>query len=162
MTNEQKRLGRRADELSPTELAEHKKLDAVRTHTCTQCGTIFAVEILKCPACSTIVAGGESNAWSNFSYRHQQDFPREDASDNRTEKVLVEKSSATNDRILATRTLAVSNRSKFPSTERHRAEEARLLKYVFVPCMLMLLTQTGLLVFIIWLFLRAIFASHPH
>lgn len=68
MTNIQRKLGRPAGELSPTELAEHKKLDAVRTHTCTQCGTIFAVEILKCPDCSAIARGYEAGPFSEYSY----------------------------------------------------------------------------------------------
>jgi hypothetical protein len=59
---------RPAGELSPTELVEHKQFDAVRTHTCTNCGKVFAIENLKCPECSTIAKGNEQGPFSNYSY----------------------------------------------------------------------------------------------
>jgi len=73
MTNKQKKLRRPAGELSPTELTEHKKFDAVRTHSCTGCGKVFEVENLKCPDCSTLIIGNEVGAWSNFSHRKKPD-----------------------------------------------------------------------------------------
>lgn len=69
MTADPAKSKRPAGELSPAELAEHRRLDAVRTNTCLHCGAVFAVEILKCPECSTVARGSEVGAWTNYSYR---------------------------------------------------------------------------------------------